>query len=606
MSVNPGDPGEVYSERHRARVREAAHQARRERLTQRARLAVFAVGVVNAGAVYALEPVAAATLLLPAAAFLALVMAHDGVRRRRARADRAVTFYERGLARLELRFAGQGRDGLAFLDPDHPYARALDLFGRGSLYELLSQAQTVAGEEILADWLAGDRGHAARLPATVRARQFAVQELQDRVDLREDLFVAGSEVRSRVDSRALAAWGGAPGSAPVLLRVSAAVLGAALVSSLGAMFLADSGAGAVLISGSVALVFGAVLRRRVRAIADGVEGPARALIVFGRLLERIERERFECARLRELRAQLDTRGASPSREIRRLRRRVELLDARRNQFFAPLAPLILFATQVSLAIEAWRLRSGPGLERWIESLGEIEALCDLAGYAYEHPDDVFPELVETGPLFAGRELAHPLLDPNTAVRNDVDLGLEAGLWVVSGSNMSGKSTLLRTVGTNAVLAFAGAPVRARNLRLSPLALGSSIHVQDSLQDGKSGFFAEITRLRQIMALVERAEGAGAPVLFLLDEILAGTNSHDRRIGAAALIERLIERGAIGLVTTHDLSLCAIADDLGARARNVHFEDRLEDGEIRFDYELHEGVVQHSNALALMRQVGLEV
>lgn len=606
MSGNRSDPGEVYAERHRARVREAARQARLERLTQRARLAVFAAGVANACAVYAFEPVAMATLLLPAAAFAALVIAHDSLRGRRARADRAVEFYERGLARLELRFAGRGRDGLRFLDPDHPYARALDLFGPGSLYELLSQSQTVAGEEILARWLVGDPGAAAQLPAVVRDRQLAVQELRDGLDLREDLFVAGPEVRSRVDSRALAAWGRAQGSAPVGLRASAAALAAVLALSVGALLFSGTGAGPALIAGSVALAFGGVLRRRVLAIAAEVEGPARALIVFGRLLERIEREHFSCPRLRELRARLDTKGAAPSREIARLRRRVELLDARRNQFFAPLAPLLLFTTQVSLAIEAWRLRSGPGLERWIESMGEIEALCDLAGYAYEHPRDVFPELVETGPLFAGRELAHPLLDPGAAVSNDVDLGAETGLWLVSGSNMSGKSTLLRTVGINAVLAFAGAPTRARSLRLSPLALGSSIHLQDSLQDGRSGFFAEITRLRQIMALMERAEGEGAPVLFLLDEILAGTNSHDRRIGAAALIERLIERGAIGLVTTHDLSLCAIADDLGARARNVHFEDRMEQGEIRFDYRLREGVVQHSNALALMRQVGLEV
>ena len=224
MSGNRSDPGEVYAERHRARVREAARQARLARLPPRARLAVFAAGVANACAVYAFEPVAMATLLLPAAAFAALVIAHDSLRGRRARADRAVEFYERGLARLELRFAGRGRDGLRFLDPDHPYARALDLFGPGSLYELLSQSQTVAGEEILARWLVGDPGAAAQLPAVVRDRQLAVQELRDGLDLREDLFVAGPEVRSRVDSRALAAWGRAQGSAPVGLRASAAAV----------------------------------------------------------------------------------------------------------------------------------------------------------------------------------------------------------------------------------------------------------------------------------------------------------------------------------------------------------------------------------------------
>jgi DNA mismatch repair ATPase MutS len=188
------------------------------------------------------------------------------------------------------------------------------------------------------------------------------------------------------------------------------------------------------------------------------------------------------------------------------------------------------------------------------------------------------------------------------VRNDVVLGGAQQLFIVSGSNMSGKSTLLRTVGINAVLAQAGAPVRARRLRLSPLRVGVSIRILDSLQEGSSRFYAEITRLRQIVDLA----GDDRPLLFLLDEILHGTNSHDRRIGAEAVVRGLVDRGALGLVTTHDLALTRMTEGLGARARNVHFEDHLEDGEIRFDYELREGVVEKSNAIALMRAVGLEV
>jgi len=197
---------------------------------------------------------------------------------------------------------------------------------------------------------------------------------------------------------------------------------------------------------------------------------------------------------------------------------------------------------------------------------------------------------------------HPLLAPERAVPNDVRLDASLRLLLVSGSNMSGKSTLLRSVGVNAVLALAGAPVCARRLRLSPLALGASIRVQDSLQEGASRFYAEITRLGRI---VRRAEET-PPLIFLLDEILAGTNSHDRRIGAAAIVRGLVERGAIGLVTTHDLALAEIADGLAPRAANVHFADQLVGGEMHFDYRLHAGVVSHSNALELMRAVGLEV
>jgi DNA mismatch repair ATPase MutS len=288
--------------------------------------------------------------------------------------------------------------------------------------------------------------------------------------------------------------------------------------------------------------------------------------------------------------------------VARLRRLLELLEARQNQLFAPIAAMLLWSTQLGLAIEAWRALSGAAVPRWLEAVGEFEALCALASYAFEHPADPFPELLEGGIRYEAEGLGHPLLPEARSVRNDLQLGPALRLLVVSGSNMSGKSTWLRTIGTNAVLAFAGAPVRARSMALSPLALGSSLRILDSLQSGASKFYAEITRIGEI---VTQARGE-RPLLFLLDEILNGTNSHDRRIGAEAIVKSLVDRDAIGLVTTHDLALARIADELAPRAENVHFEDQLVDGEMRFDYRLRPGVVARSNALALMRAVGLEV
>jgi DNA mismatch repair ATPase MutS len=235
-------------------------------------------------------------------------------------------------------------------------------------------------------------------------------------------------------------------------------------------------------------------------------------------------------------------------------------------------------------------------------VGEFEALSSLAGHAYERPQDPFPELVEET-RFDGEGLGHPLIPEFRNVRTDLRLGDEGPrVLIVSGSNMSGKSTLLRTLGTNTVLALAGATVRARSLRLSPLQVGASIRIQDSLQAGASRFYAEITRLRQIVELTEQE----LPVLFLLDEILHGTNSHDRLIGAEGVVRGLTGRRAIGLVTTHDLALARIADELEPHAANVHFEDHLENGKMSFDYQLRPGIVQRSNALELMRSVGLEV
>ena len=288
--------------------------------------------------------------------------------------------------------------------------------------------------------------------------------------------------------------------------------------------------------------------------------------------------------------------------IARLAALIELLDSKRNLYFAPIAAVLLWTTQLAFALETWRRTTGPAIGDWLAAVAELEALAALATYAYECPDDPFPEMAESGPLYDGEDLGHPLLPAAACVRNDVRLGDDLRLLVVSGSNMSGKSTLLRTVGVNAVLAQAGAPVRARRLRLSPLTVGATLRVQDSLQAGRSRFYAEVLRVRQ---LVELARGP-RPLLFLLDEVFHGTNSHDRRVGAEAVVRGLVEAGAAGLITTHDLALTHVVEALAPRAANVHFEDRFENGVMTFDYRMRPGVVRHSNALALMRSVGLEV
>jgi len=333
------------------------------------------------------------------------------------------------------------------------------------------------------------------------------------------------------------------------------------------------------------------------------DAAVRDLDLLAELLAILERAELRAPRLAELRNAVSIGGVeSASKAIARLDLLAQLLDARRNQLFAPIGAALLFTTQVAFAVDAWRARHGPALRRWIEAVGELEGLASLAGQAYEHPADAWPELVEGPPVFATRAAGHPLLAEPRCVRNDVRLDEALRVLVVSGSNMSGKSTLLRTVGANAVLALAGAPVRAAELRLTPLALGASIRLNDSLQEGHSRFYAEIRRLRQIVD----ATAGPPPVLFLLDEVLHGTNSHDRRIGAQAVVRSLVARGAIGLVTTHDLALAQLAESPELHAANVHFEDELLEGQMHFDYRMRPGVVTRSNAIELMRAVGLEV
>jgi DNA mismatch repair ATPase MutS len=333
-----------------------------------------------------------------------------------------------------------------------------------------------------------------------------------------------------------------------------------------------------------------------------VDKAAHQLGLLAAVLERLEREQFACPLLGRLRAQLEVAGEPSSKRLARLERLVERLDSRENLFVRLIEIFVMWTPRAAAAVEDWRRESGAAVRQWLVAIGEIEALGSFASHAFEHPADTFAEIVEDGPLIHAVGVGHPLIAEDRVVRNDLQLGNGLQVLVVSGSNMSGKSTLLRTIGINVVLAQAGAPVRAGQLKISPLTVAASIRLNDSLQGGISRFYAEILRIRQILDLT----AGNRPVLFLIDEFLHGTNSHDRRIGAQALVRGLVDRGAIGLVTTHDLALADIADSLGARAANVHFEDHVENGQIRFDYRMRPGVVRKSNAIELMRSVGLEI
>jgi len=572
--------------------------AGRSRLASNARLVCFVAFVILGWLAFGTHSLEAVWVALPAFAFIALVITHDRILRREERASRMRRFFDEGIARLEDRWAGQGDRGDRYRDPSHPYAEDLDVFGTGSLFELLATTRTATGSDRLANWL--------QQPAragTIRRRQAAVSELRPRLDLRLRMALAGDESSSTIQQEALEAWASAPAAAlPPWIRFLALTATSLSISSIALWIFTTSGpaplAGALLLQSILALA----LRSRVGPILAAAETPVQSLARNASLLGCIESEHFDAPLLAELRAELETTGRPPSSELEALHRLVDRRDARSNQFFAPIAALLMWGTHVALALENWRDRCGPRLSVWVEAAGEIEALCALSGFAYENPEDPFPEIIEGEPIFEGEALGHPLLPSDRCVRNDLRLGQHPQALIMSGSNMSGKSTMLRTVGCNTILALAGGPVRARSLRLSPMHIAASIRIVDSLQEGQSHFMAEITRLRQVVEISRESP----PALFLLDEILHGTNSHDRRIGAQAVIEGLIEHGALGIVTTHDLALTQIVAGSAGRLANVHFEDHLESGTMHFDYALREGIVEKSNALALMRSIGLDV
>jgi hypothetical protein len=597
-SAPAGGPRAAYAERLARRQQAAADLDRRvDRLGLLRVWVVTLALVLTAASLVARQPLLLWALAPPGALLLALGFRRDALARRLRRARRAVRYYALGLERLDGRWAGRGDEGIRYLGEAPPDAADLDVFGPGSLFERLCTARTLPGADTLAGWLSVPAG-----PEEVRARQEAVAELRPRLNLREQLALLGAELPP-ADYAPLVAWGRAPqtlrpGRWPLVVNA----LGAANVITLLAALTTDAGWLPFVASVLASLLLTWRLRRRVAQVLAPIEAVERHLALLSDLLKLVESEPVASPRLRRLQREVKVGGEPPSRQVARLAALVDWLQAPRNQLFTPVAVLLLWRTRMALALEAWRARSGPGIGAWLAALGEVEALAALAGYAYESPADPFPEVMDGPVRYDGEGLGHPLLPADRCTRNDVRLGGEVRLLVVSGSNMAGKSTLLRTVGVNAVLALAGGPVRARRLALTPLALGGTLRLQDSLLAGRSRFAAEVARVRRLLDLV----AGPVPLLFLLDELFHGTNSHDRVAGAEALLRRLLAGGALGLVTTHDLALAELAGRLGPAVRNVHFADEYRDGALHFDYRLRPGVVPRGNALALLRAVGLEV
>ncbi len=599
LRENVAEPKAEYAKRLEKYLKTVAGRDRVHLQVGYAKLAVIAAGLLLVWMVLGKHWVTAYWLIAPVAAYLLLTIWHGWILREKRRAETAAEFYRKGIARIEDRWAGNGQTGERFRDANHVYAEDLDLFGRGCLFELLSTARLPMGEKRLANWLCEGAEVAAILD-----RQNLIEELRVKLDLREDLAVTGEDLRARLNPESLIDWAerksilpsGAWRGVMVLLAMGAAA---------GVVYYVETAMLWPLLSVmAVEAVVLAWLRRRAHSVIEGVDCNAEGLLLFSEILERLEREPFVAPRLQELAAELSGKNEPASRAIRKFARIVYWIDAS-DGVLAKMAELpFLYSVQVGMAAEAWRRRWGPKMRRWAELTGEMEALLSLAAYSYEHPADPFPEFVGSAEgvgFFDGEELGHPLIAAEKCVRNTVRLDAKTRVLLVSGSNMSGKSTFLRAVGINTVLAMAGAPIRGKRLRLTALRIGTRIRSTDSLQEGRSSFFTEILHIRRVF---DGANGA-VPLVFLFDELLEGTNSKDRRIGAEGLIQALLKRRAIGIVTTHDLALTEISATVGNVLRNMHFEDQVVDGKMRFDYKLREGVVEKSNALELMRLIGLE-
>lgn len=511
--------------------------------------------------------------------------------------SRLKSFYERGSARLKGDWPGQGQTGEEYSQDGHPYERDLSILGSGSLFELLCTARTESGRARLAAFLLNPSD-----PELAISRQGAVRELTEHKKLREELATFGSQHGGEENWQGLTEWLDTPRAyfpriLPGVLAATAASLATLAFAALIRLLPWSAALPWIAGIGTFHGITGFVLQRRVRASLACGRKLAGEVSVLASGLALLAEQRFESPLL----AGLVEHSAQAPAAVRKLGWWMHWVRERDREWLYWFSIYMMLGTQLAAAMERWRVRYTSDLRAWLDAWAEFEALNSLACYAHEHPEDAYPEFSEVVE-FDAADLGHPLLSAEGCVRNDVRLNDTTRFLVISGSNMAGKSTLLRSMGTNAVLALAGAPVRANRMRLAPFRVCASIGAPDSLLEGKSRFMAEVERIRDTLAAVS----TGGPVLFVIDEIFSGTNSQDRRIAAEAVIRALMKGRAVGAISTHDLALTEIAALPDLHGENVHMASRDESSPLDFDYRLQPGVNRQSNALAIARLAGVEV
>jgi hypothetical protein len=510
------------------------------------------------------------------------------------RIDNLRGFYQRGIERIENNWHGTGHSGEDYREEGHLYDHDLNILGGSSLFELLCTARTEIGRRRLAEFLLR--------PVAVdeaRARQAAVQELRDRAELRETMVELGTHEFSNVETQSLQKRIAAPGETfpaflgPVL-QVSSGILSALLLIGLTALISWTTLAPFIATLLGLHALIGLALHEKVRPILHSGRDLSPEISILGQGLTLLAAQKFTSPKLAELVERVSDAPAS----LRRLERITYWMREREKDMLYGVSLYLMLGTHLAVRMEQWRAQHAAALPAWIDAWSEFEALHAIATYAHEHPADVWPQFT-TETSFKAQAIGHPLLLRESCVSNDVRFDAQTRFWIISGSNMAGKSTIMRSVGTNIVLALAGAPVRAETLTLAPFHVCASISTADSLLEGKSRFMAEVERIRDTLTAA-----AQSPVLFLIDEIFSGTNSHDRRIAAESVVRALIATGAVGAISTHDLALTEIAPLEGLHGENVHMRSRSDEDALDFDYRLKPGVNRQSNALAIVRLAGV--
>lgn len=491
-------------------------------------------------------------------------------------------------------------DGKEYVNPEHPYSFDLDIFGRRSLFQSINRTCTFFGKDRLAKWL---QNHLHE-KTSIEKRQEMVREISEHTLFREQFRVAGLVHHGQSsDAEKIQAWSQSPAQYLHAGWVKAFIWGVPVINSLLLItsLIGWTSFSCLGLSFGIFLVLSFGIIKRATYIQETYGKQLKSLNGYARLIALAKTEDWKSAGMLELMERFNLNGQSPVQALQQLSKELDRLDLRNNQFlYVLLEGSIFFQLQEIVRIERWKVRYGQYISEWLETVGELDALCSLGTFAYNHPQYTYPELTEKPFCFLATQMGHPLMPVSQCVKNDATIPSRPFFLIITGANMAGKSTYLRTIGVNYLLACVGAPVCCEKLKLHPNQLITSLRTSDSLSDNESYFFAELKRLKRIIDLLNQ----GQQLFIILDEILKGTNSMDKQKGSFDLIRQFMQMKANGIIATHDLLLGSLIKQFPEEIRNYCFEADIKDNELTFSYKLREGVAQNMNACFLMKKMGI--
>ncbi len=534
--------------------------------------------------------------------FLYLVFKYNQWNKKKKRAEILYSINIKGLQRLQGEWKSFPESGEDYIDEDHFFSWDLDLFGRGSLFQWMNDTVTPMGKEKLRKALI----QPDKTADTIKGRQKAVQELANKIDWAQDFQVSGIIEKDMMnDPKPLLNWSHKMNDSYLKMGIGLVtkILPALTLLSIIAAFTITNFSymvPAILFTVQIVLaVIGFSVRNDIMSSAGKYREDIK---VYEKLICQLEKSSFKSPYIKQLQKGLQSdKEESVTQQMKKLDGVLDMVSMRHIQFYIIFNILTLWDYQCVIALERWKKKYGKNLKQWLESVGDVEALLSIGMRAYEQHQWEMPEITKERKV-VGHDLGHPLLNANERVANTIQFGGNKNVLLITGSNMSGKSTFLRTVGINLVLAYSGAPVCAKKFCCPIMSIYTSMRVKDDLENKISSFYAELIRIKKIVETASQ----GKEVFFLLDEIFKGTNSRDRHIGAKALIRTLSKQNTLGLVSTHDLELAELAEESGARIANYHFREHYKDNKICFDYTLNSGVSTTFNAIYLMKQIGIDI